>query len=134
MDVQPFLIDNAWVTGGGEPVVSSNPADSSKLAMVGRAAAADVDAAVGAAKGALENPAWRGLKPHERARLLYQIGELLDADCENLARLQMRNNGKTLRGCRVLVGKAASSFRYFAAIIAFAVDRHVQKTQSWRKR
>ena len=87
MDVQPFLIDNTWVTGGGEPFISSNPADGSELAMVGRADSADVDAAVDAARGALENPAWRDLKPHERARLLYRFGELLDADSENLARL-----------------------------------------------
>jgi acyl-CoA reductase-like NAD-dependent aldehyde dehydrogenase len=116
MDVQPFLIDNTWVTGGGEPFVSSNPADGSEIAMVGGADAADVDAAVEAAKGALENPAWRDLKPHQRALLLHRIGELLDADAENLARLQMRDNGKTLRECRVLVGKAAGAFRYFAAV------------------
>ena len=116
MDVQPFLIDNAWVTGGGEPFVSTNPADGSDLAMVGGADASDVDAAVSAAKAALENPEWRDLKPHERALLLHRIGELLDSDTENLARLQMRDNGKTMRECRAMVGKAAASFRYFAAV------------------
>ncbi len=37
------------------------------------------------------------LKPHERASLLYRVSERMTADRERLARLQMRDNGKTLK-------------------------------------
>lgn len=115
MQTQPFLIDNQWVTGSGAPFVSTDPADASVVAEVGGAGAADIDAAVAAARRALESPAWRDLKPHERATLLYRVSERMTADLERLARLQMRDNGKTLKECRAQVASAAGTFRYYAA-------------------
>lgn len=115
MKVQPFLIDNNWVTGGGKPFDTTNPADGSVLSTVGGANAADVDAAVAAARKALESPAWRGLKPHQRATLLYRLSERMSAEQEQLAVLQMRDNGKTLKECRAQVASAAGTFRYYAA-------------------
>lgn len=113
--IQPFLIDNQWVTGSGSPFVSTNPADGSVLAQVGGAGAADVEAAVAAARRAFAAPAWGGLKPHERATLLYRVSELMTADLERLARVQMSDNGKTLKECRAQVTSAAGTFRYYAA-------------------
>ena len=115
MEIRPFLINNQWVSGGGEPFASINPADGTEIARIGAASPADVDSAVVAARSALENPAWRNLKFRERARLLYQLGELLTADAERLARVQMQDNGKTLKECREQVASAAGTFRYYAA-------------------
>ncbi|WP_345246875.1 aldehyde dehydrogenase [Pigmentiphaga soli] len=115
MQILPFLIDNQWTTGSGEPFVSTNPADGSPLAKVAGASAADVDAAVKAARKAFAAPAWRDLKPHERAGLLYRMSELMTSQQESLAELQMRDNGKTLSECRAQVASAASTFRYYAA-------------------
>lgn len=115
MQIRPFLIDDQWTTGRGAPFVSVNPADGSVLAEVGGAAAADIDDAVAAARRALVAPAWKSLKPHERALRLYRIGERMTADLERLARLQMQDNGKTLKECRAQVASAAATFRYFAA-------------------
>src|ERR1700674_3104344 len=100
MNIRPFLINQEWVAAGGEPFVSVNPADGSEIARVGSAAPGDVDTAVAAARAALENPAWRDLRFHERARLLYRLGDLLAADGERIARVQMLDNGKTLKECR----------------------------------
>ena len=116
MQTTPFLIDNQWVTGGAAPFVTTDPADGSALAQVGCADAADVNAAVSAARQALlAAPAWHGLKPHERASLLYRVSDRMTADVERLARLQMRDNGKTLKECRAQVASAAATFRYYAA-------------------
>lgn len=115
MQIRPFLIDNEWVTGSGSPFASINPADGSVLASVAGAAAADVDAAVAAARRAIVAPAWRGLKPYERATLLYRMSELMTSQMESLAQLQMRDNGKTLTECRAQVASAAYTFRYYAA-------------------
>ena len=111
---RPFLVNNEWVEGSGEPFVSTNPADGSEIAQISAASPADIDSAVAAARAALSNPAWRDLKPHERARLLYRVGELIDADLERLARVQMQDNGKTLKECRQQVASAAGTFRYYA--------------------
>jgi acyl-CoA reductase-like NAD-dependent aldehyde dehydrogenase len=74
-----------------------------------------VDSAVAAAQAAMSDPKWRDLKFHERARLLYRLGELMTADAERLARVQMQDNGKTLKECREQVASAANTFRYYAA-------------------
>jgi acyl-CoA reductase-like NAD-dependent aldehyde dehydrogenase len=115
-DVRSLLINNEWVPGTGEPFVSYNPADGAELARIGGASQADVDAAVAAARAAMSNPAWRNLKFHERARLLYRLGDLIGADAERLARIQMLDNGKTLKECREQVASAAGTFRYYAAV------------------
>lgn len=113
-EVRSFLINNEWVSGSGEPFVSTNPADGSEIARIGAASQGDVQAAVTAARAALSNPQWRDLKPHERARLLYRLGELISADAERLAHVQMQDNGKTLKECRQQVASAAGTFRYYA--------------------
>jgi acyl-CoA reductase-like NAD-dependent aldehyde dehydrogenase len=112
---RPFLINNQWIEGDGEPFITTNPADGTEIATIGAASTADVNSAVMAARGALEDPAWRGLKFHERARLLYRVGDLVNEDAERIARVQMLDNGKTLKECREQVASAANTFRYYAA-------------------
>jgi acyl-CoA reductase-like NAD-dependent aldehyde dehydrogenase len=113
--VRSFLINNKWVEGSGEPFVSINPADGTEIARIGSASIEDVNSAVAAAQAAKSDPKWRDLKFHERARLLYRLGELITADAERLARVQMQDNGKTLKECREQVASAAGTFRYYAA-------------------
>ena len=113
-EVRSFLINNEWVPGTGDSFVSTNPADGTEIARIGGASQGDVQAAVTAARAALANPKWRDLKPHERARLLYRVAELITADAERLAHVQMQDNGKTLKECREQVASAAGTFRYYA--------------------
>ncbi len=113
-EVRSFLINNEWVPGTGDAFVSTNPADGTEIARIGGASQGDVQAAVTAARAALANPKWRDLKPHERARLLYRVAELITADAERLAHVQMQDNGKTLKECREQVASAAGTFRYYA--------------------
>jgi acyl-CoA reductase-like NAD-dependent aldehyde dehydrogenase len=113
--VRSFLINNQWVEGSGEPFVSINPVDGSEIARIGSASMADVNSAVAAAQAAMSDPKWRDLKFHERARLLSRLGDLITADAERLARVQMQDNGKTLKECREQVASAAGTFRYYAA-------------------
>lgn len=114
--VRPFLIDNEWVRGCGESFTSINPYDGSEIARISSATTADVDLAVAAARRAFETSSWSDLKPHERARLLYRLGDLISADSERIARVQLADNGKTLKECRQQVASAAATFRYYAAV------------------
>lgn len=112
----PFMIANAWTTGSGTAFDSINPADGTVAARIAGAGAADVDAAVAAARAALADPAWSRLRPHERARLLHRFADLIDRDRDTLARAQMTGNGKTLKECTAQAAEAASVFRYYAAL------------------
>jgi betaine-aldehyde dehydrogenase len=113
---RPFLIGNEWVTGKGEVFTTTNPADGSELGRISAANSGDVDAAVSAARTALKNPGWFNLKFHERAKLLYTLGDLLTQDADRIARIQLADNGKTLKECREQAASAASTFKYYAAV------------------
>ncbi|MGA8162872.1 MAG: aldehyde dehydrogenase family protein, partial [Acidobacteriaceae bacterium] len=64
------FIDGAWVKpASGEYMETSDPSCGDPLAQVAVANAADIDAAVSAARRAL--PAWQVLSGHQRARYLY---------------------------------------------------------------
>jgi betaine-aldehyde dehydrogenase len=75
-----------------------------------------VDDAVTVGACAVAERSWRTMPPHARARILYRIGDLLAANAESLATLQMRENGKVLGECLSQAHAAAGVFRYFAAV------------------
>ena len=60
-------------------------------ARVGLAGAADVDAAVGAARAA--QPAWASLSPVRRARVLFRLADLLEQHETEAAELGALDNG-----------------------------------------
>lgn len=55
-----------------------------------------VDAAVSAAKAALQNPAWRDLAPLMRERLLFRLADAMEQDLPRLAALEALDTGKPL--------------------------------------
>ncbi len=72
----------------------TNPATGEVLRHVPLADAADVDAAVAAAKAAW--PAWRGAPALRRARILMRFRELMETHKKDLARLVSQEHGKTV--------------------------------------
>jgi malonate-semialdehyde dehydrogenase (acetylating) / methylmalonate-semialdehyde dehydrogenase len=102
------LIDN-YVGGAWTPATSSeelpviNPATGEPLARVPLSAAADLDAAVVAARAAL--PEWRAVSVIERARRLFALRDALDARREDLARSVTTEMGKTIGDARAEVAR-----------------------------
>ncbi len=115
-EIREFFIAGKWTTGSGEPFVSTNPATGEEIAKIAGASPSDLEIAVKGANQALKNSGWRDLLPHLRARFLYRMGELIDADAEKLSQIQMSDNGKTIRECRTMIADAARCFRYYAGI------------------
>lgn len=105
------------------PFSTVNPANGEVIAEVSAANRDDVGRAVEAARAASRDPRWKGILPHERARILHRMGDLIDRDVEALARLQMADNGKTLAECRAQFASAANTFRYYAAACETAEGR-----------
>ncbi len=75
-----------------------NPATGAVLAQVGQGTAADVAAAVAAARAAL--PAWSRLAGHDRAKWLYAIARSVQKRERFLAVLETLDNGKPIRETR----------------------------------
>lgn len=112
-----ILIGGDWRQGTGRLVRSLNPATREVNAEIAGASAEDAEAAIQAGEKAWRDPAWLALKPHERATYLYKISALITERHEELAQLQMRDNGKPIYETRALVASAAGTFRYYAAVL-----------------
>ena len=111
-ELQPLFIGGVPTAGRGVAMKSVNPANGEITAHYSTATAEDVSAAIAAAGKAAFDPAWRYMLPHRRAILLQDIAARIDNAQETLARLQMRENGKTITECRAQAKTCAAVFRY----------------------
>ena len=82
----------------GKYFETTDPATGEKLAEIAEGSAADVDAAVNAARAAL--PTWQRLSGHERARFLYALARQIQIHSRRLAVLETVDNGKPIRESR----------------------------------
>ncbi|WP_207481872.1 aldehyde dehydrogenase family protein [Arenibaculum pallidiluteum] len=85
-------------TAPGETFEVMNPATGETIAKVTQGTAADVDAAVTAARAA--QPGWAALSGHERARFLYALARHVQQHSRFLAVLETIDNGKPIRESR----------------------------------
>ncbi|GAB1341006.1 aldehyde dehydrogenase family protein [Gemmatimonas sp.] len=90
-------IGGQWVAGSDHFDVLE-PATGKALARVAQGTAADVDAAVAAARAAL--PAWQALDDHARARWLYALARGIQKHARHFAVLETLDNGKPIRETR----------------------------------
>ncbi|WP_054055826.1 aldehyde dehydrogenase [Alloactinosynnema sp. L-07] len=108
-----LYIDGEWGAGAAGPLTTADPATGAPLAACATAGPADVDAAVAAARAALAG--WAATPPADRARILWRIADLIDANAEELALTETLDQGQPLSVSRaVSVPGAAAHFRYFA--------------------
>jgi malonate-semialdehyde dehydrogenase (acetylating)/methylmalonate-semialdehyde dehydrogenase len=97
-------VGGAWTdASAGEALDVVAPASGEVLARVPLSSAADLDAAVTAARAAL--PAWRDVSVIERARRLFALREQLDRRREDLARSVTLEMGKTIADARAEVAR-----------------------------
>lgn len=105
---QPMLIGGNWVPASSGKVMDAiNPANGKLLAQLPRGQAKDVDAAVDAARKALEG-LWSRFKPYERQVLLLRIADLVEQNWETLCVSDTLDMGlpisRTLANKRRVVG------------------------------
>ncbi|HLI59460.1 MAG TPA: aldehyde dehydrogenase family protein, partial [Solirubrobacteraceae bacterium] len=114
------LIDNYIAGAWTAPAAATgeldvvNPASGEVLARVPLSGAADLDAAVSAARAAL--PEWRAVSTIARARKLFELRERLVARQEDLARSVTVEMGKTIGDARAEVGRMIEMVECASAI------------------
>ncbi|MFG2623576.1 aldehyde dehydrogenase [Streptomyces sp. NPDC048473] len=116
------LVAGQWRQGRGALIETVDPATGQVIATVHAASLADVEEAAIAAAHAAQDPAWRELPAHLRARLLHRIADLVEQDADRLSALQTADTGKCRTETRALVLSAAGTFRYTAAALETAED------------
>ena len=111
-----LLIAGKKVEGQGRPLTAVNPVDGSVVDTVGTPSPEQIDDAVRRASAAASDSKWRNLLPHARADYLHKAAARLAERAEELARLQMAENGKTLAECREQAISTVGIIRYFASL------------------
>lgn len=110
-----MLIDGAWENAAdGATFESVDPYTNRAWASAPQATEADVDRAVRAARRAFEEGEWAKGSPAYRARLLRKLGDLLEKETDELAHVQVMENGKLLREVGGQTRGLAAHCYYFA--------------------
>lgn len=112
---QLFIEGQFVAAQSGETLATLNPHDNSTIADVAMAGKADVDLAVAAAQRAF--PAWSRMAAADRGRILLRLADLIEANTEELARLESLDTGHPIKDSRALdVPRTAACYRYFGGM------------------
>ena len=98
----------------GRTFTTHNPATEEAICVVAEAGAEDVERAVAAARAAFEGP-WGRMKPADRQKVLWRLGDLILQNADEIARLETLDNGKPIFESRQIdVPMVANCFHYFS--------------------
>lgn len=136
--IAPFLerqhghfIDGDWrASAGGERIAVNDPATGSVVASLAGGEAADVDAAVAAARASFDDRRWRGQSADARSRVLWKLSELIEANAEELALLDVVDNGMPIGYARAVAGFCGAQLRYYAGMITKIAGRNASPAVS----
>ncbi|WBU62760.1 aldehyde dehydrogenase family protein [Paracoccus aerodenitrificans] len=108
------LINNEWVPAqSGKVMEVLSPIDGKPFSEIADSDAADIDAAVSAARAAFDDGEWGRLSAAERGRLMLKLSALISENAEALAQLESRDNGKPIKQARADMAVTARYFEYY---------------------
>ncbi|MCY4289579.1 MAG: aldehyde dehydrogenase family protein [Aestuariivita sp.] len=110
-----LFINNEWVgAASGEMFNVVDPSNNQTVHQVAKGGPADVNAAVNAAREAFDNGPWRQLTGAERAIVLRKMGDEIAARTDELARMEVLDNGKPLPEAVWDIEDTAGVFHFYA--------------------
>lgn len=111
-----LYIGGEWRTGESDETIDSvDPATEDVFATVAAASSEDVDAAVAAAREAVQpGSEWRRMAPSERASVLHEFADAIEGWRDEIILTESRDNGKTLFEAKLEHGMVVDTLRYYA--------------------
>lgn len=119
--IKPATITPMWIGGhealasDGSTIDAVNPATGEVMARFPNGTADDVDKAVEA--GQVASREWRESAPEERGKVLNRLADVIEEHAEELAVLDVIDNGSPIREMRRDAGMAVDSLRYYAGLV-----------------
>lgn len=111
------FIDGRWIpSASGEIREIRCPADGSHVITVAEGGAEDADRAIAAARRAFDSGPWPSTPTPQRAAILCAVADRLEAETDEVARLESLDTGKRLHESRIDMADVVSVFRHFAGI------------------
>ena len=112
-----LYIGGQWLTSTStETIDVINPATEEVFDTIAAANAADIDAAVKAARLAFDEGPWPRMKGSERGALLRKIAALITERLDELANLEVLDNGKPYPEAKWDIEDTAATFEYYAGL------------------
>ena len=107
-----------WINGGGAAsrngfITVTDPSHGAAFSEIARGTAEDIDAAVRAARKAF-NTNWGKFTATERGRVLHKLSQLVLANAEDLAAIELRDCGKPVKQARADAVALARYFEFYA--------------------
>ncbi|MEO8469696.1 MAG: gamma-aminobutyraldehyde dehydrogenase [Chloroflexota bacterium] len=107
------FINGEWVdSASGKTLAVDNPANGKVIAHVPASDVEDVDRAVQAAATAFET--WQKTTPGERMTMLLKLADAIEANADELTRIESSHTGKPLNVAAVDMPVIADNLRFFA--------------------
>jgi 5-carboxymethyl-2-hydroxymuconic-semialdehyde dehydrogenase len=119
VELQRHYIDGEFrESSGGGVFETRNPTTNELLGLVADGQAADVDAAVAAARRAFDEGPWPHLKATERAAVLRRVAALLREHADEFIEQEVLDIGMPIAQMGGLAARAADNFDYYAGVIS----------------
>jgi (Z)-2-((N-methylformamido)methylene)-5-hydroxybutyrolactone dehydrogenase len=117
MKTYGHFIDGAYIDPvGGKSIDSFNPYSGEVWARIAQGGADDVERAVAAASRAMREGPWPAMNPSARGKLMYRLADLVAANAERLAEIEVHDNGKLLAEMLGQVRYHPEWWRYFGGL------------------
>ena len=111
-----FFIDNEQVHPDHDDVIAVvNPASGVTWATVPNATSADVDRVVASSRKAFDGE-WSSWRPADRAKFLIAFGQAIADNADEIAQLQVNENGKLIREMAGQARLMPEYFNYYAGL------------------
>lgn len=128
-EVLKNYVNGAFVASSAtETLDVTNPASGEVLSKVPLSTTKDVDHAVTAAKHAFEE--WRQVPPVQRARYLFKLKELLEANKREIAEICTREHGKTLAESLNDLGRGIENVEHACGIPSLMMSQNLEDVAS----
>ncbi|MBI3144130.1 MAG: aldehyde dehydrogenase [Pseudogulbenkiania sp.] len=111
-----FIDGDLREPSGGKWFTTENPYTGEPWAEIARGNAADVEQAVQAAQRAFTQGPWPELSASVRGLLLHRLGDLIAEHAEELARIEVRDNGKLFSEMRAQLNYVPKWFHYYGGL------------------
>jgi aldehyde dehydrogenase (NAD+) len=110
------FIGGKWLpAASGKTFETIHPATEEVICEVAEGDAADVDAAVDAAREAFDNGPWSKMDAADRGRLMQRLADLIEDEADELAALETLDNGKPISDSRAAdIPLVIDTLRYYA--------------------
>ncbi len=101
---------------GGKFIDSVNPYTGEVWARIAQGGSEDVDRAVAAASRAMREGPWATMTASDRGKLMFRLADLVAANAERLAEIEVRDNGKLLAEMLGQLRYHPEWWRYFGGL------------------